>query len=312
LFIGTAAFGWYLGERYTLRELIGIVGALGAVAASVSAIALFVWPSKAQATKDVIGEWSGVYVNRNLLALVLAMGLLAIPFLWSIAPRRGRPLLLVAASGEVFLLIRSGSVSPWVALAGAAAVGLALLVVRKATTRALKPIGGAVGVFVVAGYAALVVEWNWRTILPWLGRGPYLTGRKGMWFIDNYFARMQPLKGWGFEAIWAHPPTIAVALEAWGRFPYSSHSGYYEVLLSTGLIGLALFAGFLIAAGWRAFHYAWVSRDIVSLWPLLFLVFAVIMNFSESLFVSSEATWALTVAAAVAATRARSRQRTIS
>jgi hypothetical protein len=311
-FIGTALLGWYLGERYRLRELIGIVGALGALAVAESALAVLVWPGQAKVTKPNPGEWSGVYVNRNVLALVMAMGLLAIPFLWTIAPRRGRPLLLVATGGEIFFLIRSGSVSPWIALAGAVAVGLALLVVRFATTRALKPLGGATGVFLVAGYVALVVQWNWETILPWLGRRPDLTGRRGMWFVDNYFARLQPLKGWGFEAIWTHAPTIAVALEVWGRFPYSSHSGYYEILLGTGFIGLGLFAAFLVHAGWRAFRYAWLSREIVSLWPLMFLVFAVILNFSESLFVSSEATWALTVAAAVAAARALGRRRTLS
>jgi O-antigen ligase len=312
LFLGTALFGWYLGERYTLRELIGIVGAFGAIAAVESTIAIFVWPDTAQATKQVMGRWSGVFVNRNLLALVMATGLLAIPFLWSIAPRRGRILLIAVGGAEIFLLLRSGSVSPWVGLAGSAVAALALLGVRIATTRHLKPVGGAFGVFVVAGYVALVVQWNWRTILAWLGRRPDLTGRTGMWFLDNYFAWMQPIKGWGFEAVWSHPPTIAVALEAFGSFPYSSHSGYYEILLSTGFIGLGLFAGFLVSAGWRAFRYAWRSRDIASLWPFVFIVFAVVMNFSESLFVSSEAIWALTVAAAVAANRRRGRPQTVS
>jgi O-antigen ligase len=311
LFTGTAVVGWYLGERYTARELVGIVGASAAIGALLSVVALAVWPDKAQATNRVLGLWSGVYVNRNLLALAMATGLLALPFLWVALPKRRRPFLTVFAGLEMFLLFKSGSRTPLVALFAAGSVGLSLVGVRKATTRALKPFGGAFAVGLVAGYVGLVVQWNWETIVGSLGRRLDLTRRTLMWAIDRYYSDLQPWKGWGFEAIWAHPPTIGVAQEVFGRFPYSSHSGYYEILLSTGRIGLVLFVGFLVVAAWRAFRFAWDGLDAASIWPLVYLVFVAVANISESLFVSSEATWALTVAAAVSATSAVGRRRTL-
>ena len=312
LFTGTAVFGWYLGERYTARELVGIVGASAAIGALLSVLAIVVWPEKALSTNRVAGLWSGINVNRNLLALAMGTGLLTLPFLWRSLPKRRRPILIAVGLLELSLLVKSLSRTPLVSLSAAGAVGLSLLIVRKATTRALKPFGGAFAVGLVAGYIGLVVQWNWETIVRSLGRRLDLTRRTLMWAIDRYYSDMHPWKGWGFEAIWAHPPTIGVAQEVFGRFPYSSHSGYYEVILSTGRIGLALFIGFLVMAAWRAFRFAWDGFDAVSIWPLVYLVFVAVLNVSESLFVSSEATWALTVAAAVVATNAVGRRRTLS
>jgi hypothetical protein len=67
-------------------------------------------------------------------------------------------------------------------------------------------------------------------------------------------------------------------------------------------VGFAVFVAFLVFALWKAFLLAWRSDDIVSVWPLAMIVFSIVANLSESFFVAGEAVWALTVAAAVAAT----------
>lgn len=312
LFGGTAIFGWYLGERYAVKDLVSIVGAAMAIGALVSVVALFAWPDRALATNRVEGLWSGAYVNRNLLGHAMAIGLITLPFLWTTVPKRRRAFLLAIGLLQMFLLLRSGSRTPWVALGAATAVGVPLLLVRKATTRALKPAAGAFAVGLVTGYAALIVQWNWAVIISWLDRSTTLSGRTLMWSVVRYYRRMQPWRGWGFEALWAHPPTIAVAQTAYGKFPYSSHSGYFEILISTGWIGFAMFSAFLAFALWRTFRFAWEGRNGASLWPLVFIVFALVANISESLFVSVEATWALTVAAAVAVARARRHRTAVS
>ncbi|MGH9204085.1 MAG: O-antigen ligase family protein, partial [Vicinamibacterales bacterium] len=298
--------------RYAVKDIVGIVGAAAAIGALVSVVALLAWPDRALATNRVEGLWSGAYVNRNLLGHAMAIGLVTLPFLWTTVPRRRRVFLIVIGVLQMFLLLRSGSRTPWVALGAAAAVGVPLLLVRKATTRALNPSAGAFAVGLVTGYLALIVQWNWSVIVDWLDRSTRLSGRTLMWSVVRYYMRMQPWRGWGFEAIWAHPPTIAVAQTAYGKFPYSSHSGYLEVLVSTGWIGFGLFMAFVAMALWRTFRFAWEGRNGASLWPLVFIVFALVTNVSESLFVSAEATWAITVAAAVAAARARRRRAAVS
>jgi uncharacterized membrane protein len=313
IFVGTAVMGFYLGTRYTARELVGIVGAACAIGAIMSLIAAVVWPGVARYTNRLPGHWSGVYLNRNLLGIVMVTGLLTLPFLWATLPRNRRPALIAIGLIELFLMNRAGGPrTSQLGLLAAAAVGLALVAVRRATTRSLKPFGGAFAVGLVTGYIGLIVQWNWETIVHWLGRRMNLSKRTLIWSVDSRFSDLQPWKGWGFEALWSHPPAVSTFQALTKTFPYSSHSGYYEVLLSTGRIGVGVFVAFLVVAAWRAFRFAWDGLDSASIWPLTYLVFAAVANASESLFVSGEAVWALTVAAAVSATRAAGRRRTLS
>lgn len=311
-FLGTAVLGWYMAERFSLREQIGIVGAMAALSAAASGVALVAWPDVSHRTGRLENAWSGAYANRNWLALVMSIGLLTIPFVWATLPRRRRVLLLLVAGGEAFLLFRTGSRTGPVALATALAVAIALLVVRKLDLRPLGPIAGAATVGLITGYVGLVVRWNWTAIERWLGRKPGWSGRARLWQTDLVLASDKPWTGWGFESVWAHPATVARATESLGRFPYAAHSGYYEILLSVGLVGLLLFLLFLGVAGWRAFRFAFADRNGLSMWPIVFIVFAVVANFTESLFISAEAIWALTVAAAVSPTPAVRRRRALS
>ena len=125
-----------------------------------------------------------------------------------------------------------------------------------------------------------------------------------MWEVDRLFIEQRPWKGWGFEAVWAHPPAIEQAIAIFQTFPYSSHNGYYEIWLGLGGVGLAVFISFLALAAWSAFSLAWREEGgLDGLWPLTVLAFAVVINFSESLFVASDTVWAITVMAAVAGAR---------
>jgi hypothetical protein len=62
---------------------------------------------------------------------------------------------------------------------------------------------------------------------------------------------------------------------------------------------MAVLGLFLLLTLYRAFAWAWRRSDLLSLWPFALVVFILVANYSESLFVSSEAFWALLVAAAV-------------
>ena len=86
-------------------------------------------------------------------------------------------------------------------------------------------------------------------------------------------------------------------------WPYAAHNGYLEIRLGMGQVGLLLLTAVLAVSLWRSFRYAWSRDDMISLWPFALLVFAIVVNLSESLFIANEATWALVVAAAVCVTQ---------
>ena len=300
LLLGTVVIGWFIGDRFAPHQQARLVASVALFGALVSVIVLPIWPSLTMYTNGDPNQWSGVYMNRNLFALVLSYGLLAMLFVAK--PARRRALVWIAFVPMVVLLLLTGARTGPVALAATiGAIGWIYFLRRLGNGR-MTAAGGAVFSLATLGSVGMLVHWYWLDILTALGREAGLTGRVAIWQVDRFFAAQQPWTGWGFEAIWTNKNAILRSMLATGRYPYSSHSGYYEILLGVGRLGLVLFVLFLATAAWRAFRHAWGRSDLLSLWPLAFIVFAVVVNFSESLFVSSEALLALTVATAVGVT----------
>ena len=83
--------------------------------------------------------------------------------------------------------------------------------------------------------------------------------------------------------MWSNPLMAAETADAVRRFPYSSHSGYYEILVGVGWVGMALLGLFLAVTLYRAFAWAWRASDMLSVWPFAIIAF-------ESVFTGSAAT----------------------
>ena len=312
LLIGTAGVGWYLGSRFSVRQQPGIVAGVAAVGVLASAGVTAIWPELGTRSGRA---WSGIYVNRNTLALAMSMGLLAIAFLLGSA-RRGRRWVFVCAGAVfAFWLIVAGSRTGPVALVATLGICCLVLIFRNGPMRSLTPFRGALAIAPFIATAGLFVSWHWATIVVWLGRDPTLTRRTGIWQLSRWFSELNPWHGWGLEAIWTNRRALGQAQASYGAipgidplaarlggWPYAAHNGYFEILLGVGRVGLLLLVCFLAVSLWRAFRYAWQRQDVMSLWPFALIVFAVVVNFSESLFISSEALWALVVAAVVGVT----------
>lgn len=302
-FIGAAAVGVYVGERFTSRDIATIVASVGAIGAAASLVAIVVVPKIAKTTSGTLPEWSGVYVNRNILGLVLALGILASAFLLTFVNRRARIPIGGTIVVETLLLWKTGNRTGPMALAGALGVSIVVYAIRRWGKGKLQAFWASVlslGTLLI-GLGA--VEWQWGRIVSVAGRTITLSHRTVIWAVDRAFIAAHPWTGWGFEAIWTNRLSVAEAVRVYGRFPYEAHSGYYEVAIGVGWVGLVLLGLFLAVTLYRAFVYAWRGRDVLSLWPLAVVFFILAANFTESLFVSSEAFWALIVAIAFALSR---------
>ena len=314
LLAGAVGVGSYIGDRFALHEQIRIVSWLGWTAVGTTLLALLIRTDLASSTNAVRGEWSGIYVNRNALALVLSMGLLATLFFRRTTQRTA--LVRTLAIAQFLFLVGTKSRTGIVGIVVAVSIAVVVSWLRRSRSETIGTAQAAYVVFAIFATAGLIVHRYWATILRRLGRDPDLTGRTFIWEIVKWFSRLHPVRGFGYEAIWADKHLISQVQAAHGSlpaatgngipggYPFAAHNGYYEILLGVGYVGLALFVGFLGFAVWRAFRYAWTRRDVESLWPLAFLVFAIVVNFSESLFVSGEALLVLTVAAAVSVVKA--------
>lgn len=130
-------------------------------------------------------------------------------------------------------------------------------------------------VIIVFGTVALFVGGsNVRFVASPAGRNTTLTGRTDVWASLLPLVKQRPLLGRGFGGFWT-PRTREV-------FNISeAHSGYLEVLLGLGFVGLTLVSIFLLSSCRKAVKE--LSRDLD--WGILwicYLIMAVVHNITES------------------------------
>ena len=110
------------------------------------------------------------------------------------------------------------------------------------------------------------------------------TGRTVIWdFVQTEIAR-SPLVGWGYQSFWLAGSDAPSVLDApgWVKMMPNAHNGYYDTILETGYIGLALLLAFIVATLHAIGRIA--DRDPGRAWHLLSMaLFIIIWNFLESL-----------------------------
>ena len=99
-----------------------------------------------------------------------------------------------------------------------------------------------------------------------VGRDATLTGRTQIWAILLPGALQKPLGGSGFRGFWTTRTMAALGFS-------SAHSGYLELLISLGFVGIALMSIFYLSTCRKAIRE--LSRDYD--WGVLFIVFLVII-----------------------------------
>jgi exopolysaccharide production protein ExoQ len=116
-------------------------------------------------------------------------------------------------------------------------------------------------------------------LLSLVERDPTLTGRTAIW---NLVLEMTGNRvfGTGFESFWLGPRLQRMWSIYWWH-PNEAHNGYLEVFLDLGWVGVALFAGVLVA-GYRKVLISIRQREVAGSLMLAFFVAALIYNITES------------------------------
>lgn len=266
------------------------LGLMAAAAVGASLLALVAVPNQAF---DIRGFWQGVYTNRNSLAPLAALGLLV--GLRYLLMRPAGPAKqaagMVLEGAALVVLIGAGSRTAWLSLVGAlvvSALGWAYPQLRRRFgPRAAAGAGvGAVAVGLAGLVAVTAALWQESTFAQ----------RRTIWGLVWDRIADRPLAGHGFFAFWDVPELIADhELLQDG----SAHNSALEVLLGTGLIGLAPFAVIAVAAALNA------GRDLVRnpnadtwLWAAV-VAFALFENAAESFVLWFSYNWVIIMAAAL-------------
>jgi O-antigen ligase len=225
------------------RRLVSAITALLVVIIFMDLLALVLYPGVA-AQRDGV---QGIHAHKNVaggVGMVAFLACAGLAFASRGLPRLGAALAALATFFFIVLTQSKTSLAFTVLLATTAPLGY-LIMVR---SRALF----ATGVLAICSAAAFVVlvlalaEVSTDDVLELLFGDPTLTQRTELWHHLAYSVRDRPVFGVGWGAFWdvglkVNP--IRGVSSQWfmdATLINSAHNGYLEVLLQSGLIGLAL------------------------------------------------------------------------
>ncbi|HLL81452.1 MAG TPA: O-antigen ligase [Longimicrobium sp.] len=293
--VGTTAFGVFLAERYDTRQLLKLLAVTLGIAAVMSLAFSVGLPSYGLDKGDHAGAWRGIYAQKNGLGQTMVLATLVCFLLRPLVAGRARVAVTALMGLTVLLVLLSTSKTALTALAALLALSALYRALRWHFTVALPIVTS--GVLVGSGIALWLVS-NSEEILVAMGKDPTLTGRTPMWEAITASIAARPWLGYGYSAFWmgrSGPSAQVIEVIEWVT-PHA-HNGYLDVALQLGLVGLAFFLAALAAAIPRAVAAVRATTTADGLWPMVFLSYMVLYNFTETtLLQQNNVYWALFVA----------------
>ena len=145
----------------------------------------------------------------------------------------------------------------------------------------------------------IIIILNLNFIFGLVGRDTNLTGRYPLWsyLINNGWIN-HPILGSGFGATWESNNfrSTTQAAVKWPLPPLVSDNGYIDIFLDLGLVGVVLSISMILLCLFRVIRHAIKEQTVISFFPVLVMVFVIIVNIDLSFFLNLESfAWFLTV-----------------
>lgn len=290
------SFALYMATRFSLREQLILLSWGLEVAALMSAFYAIALPADGLHHDKFAGAWKGIYPQKNELSTMMTLSCAAhLPLIFDSKYNR-----LWAAGGLAFSLFvilmttsKSGLIIFFVLV-------IALFLARTIRWRNLVMVmifSTLIGLSIPSG---IVFISNWDPIMIGLGRDPTLTGRTDIWGYSLGRIAERPWLGYGRGVFWSkrskyrHEAGIAVMgappvnLLSGAYAPPHSHNGVVDILLELGYVGLGLFILSFLLLAMRLGKRIYVTNTPEEFFPVVFLTFFLMYNFTESLMMRGE------------------------
>ncbi|MEM1241462.1 MAG: O-antigen ligase family protein [Cyanobacteria bacterium P01_H01_bin.26] len=285
-------FGLYFASRFKLREQLYLIAfTLGSIAVISSLLAIAL-PSVGVDQEIFVGAWTGMYGHKNALGKYMSLSVLAFAVLAADSKFQINRLYYFLTWGGLCLslalvVLTTSQTSLTVSLASILILSLYRLFQQRGNKRRLY----FEVTFLLAFTIGLLIYSNWEMLLTSMGRDITLTGRTDIWLASLEELGKHPWFGFGRGTFWAPGSSLArIAGAAVGRkyIPPHAHNGYIDLALEIGYIGLFCFLGSFFITYRRAITRSFVSRAAKDIWPLAFLSWLAVYNFTESMLMYQE------------------------
>jgi O-antigen ligase len=189
------------------------------------------------AEPELAGNWRGFFTHKNGAGAAMVV----LIFIGIFVSRTSSALLglLIVALAAVFLVFTE-SKSPLSLLLPVLIASLVLVRLRNPLLKCIAAAGLPLMIAVVTiGSVTLDPV---RSLVYRLMSDASFTGRDEIWVFAIDHILQRPVLGWGFQAFWGTPELVSAwtYLESWGYRASDAHSGFLNIAVMTGLVGLAL------------------------------------------------------------------------
>ena len=295
--IGTTLFGLYLASRYTIKKQLKLLGWMYGIAVILSFVFIAVIPKWGIMGGIHAGKWRGIYNHKNTLGKVIVPGLVVFLLLAS-SSKKYSWLLWMGFSLSLILLLRAGSTT---SLLNGVCLIAACISFRVFRWRDNLMVPSTITIGSLGAIFYVIVSVTTEAILKALGKDATLTGRGDMWPYIFEMVWKKPILGYGYSGFWYGPDTPSYYIwQATGWTPPNSHNGFLDLWLQIGLLGLLIYLfGYLVVTLPKAFYWLRTTRTSEGFWPLVYMIYMLIANISETtLMIQNDIFWVLYVAVA--------------
>ena len=274
---GPLIVGLYAGLRYDEDRLTRAL----AVAAAVAATGSLFWAAAFKANAfDADGHLRGLFYHKNAFGSFLALSMVAVIYRVVVLRR-----FCLQNAGLLAMLLGcialSHSATPIVATTAAFLV-LSVVIALQHSKGLLAPI--LIGAFCVVLVAFLFFGSQIADLVAEvLGRDQTLSGRTAIWHFIIPMIQDRLWLGYGYGIFWLGDTAPGALFWYWSKqFELHAHDGFLQLLLDTGLVGLALFLTSLGTTIVRAARLSRAGTVTLVRWVAAFLGYYLVCNITDT------------------------------
>ena len=273
-------FGLYFASRFSLKEIVELIGLSLFIGCLTSTIFAMVMPAiGTHIGDDHSGAWKGVYGHKNNFGSMMILMWLSF---FTLPKDNSQIYKYLGIFLSILLMLISTSKTSLV---------ISILLISMMFFYKHFRWQGKISVIIldvgilVLGCLSVFITTYWVEILTELGRDSTLTGRTPIWGVMILKLIERPFLGYGRGGFFA--PGSPYGFEAGrvlhaGWAPAHGHNGFLDLAIDFGLIGLGIFLINYFATFARGLKRAYATNNPEALFPLAFLLFLVMNNITES------------------------------
>lgn len=292
----TTISGLVLAARFRWVELARVFSITYCVLIIASYISCLLFPSVGVMTEIFPGAWRGLWLEKNSLGGMMALGCCLITATALLDPQRKGLWLTFAGLAVGLVLMSQSKTSLASLLLGLMGIAFVWICQRGPAYGAAATWAGVTGFVLMVMFVLFASD----VFFSILGKDATLTGRTEIWTAAFRQIEQRPWAGYGYAAIWSD--TSGWGPLAWivhdAKFkPNHSHNSWIEQLLGMGIIGLTAWGFFYLQTMSLALVAVYRERGALLAFP--FLIVFTLVSLTESIaVVYNDFRWALFVALA--------------